>query len=45
MRAERIAKEADASSDLRGVVPRIGIKEGDSTVKMVAIKFGEVRGG
>jgi hypothetical protein len=44
MRTKRVSKELDASGNFRGVVPGVGVKEGDSVLEVVAISFGEVRG-
>ena len=41
MRTEGVAKESDASGNFRGMVPRVGVEEGDGTVEVVSINFGE----
>ncbi len=37
-----VAKESDASGNFRGMVPRVGVEEGDGAVEVVSISFGEI---
>jgi hypothetical protein len=42
MRTKGVAEEPDASSNFRGMVPRVGVEEGDGAVEVVSICFGEI---
>jgi hypothetical protein len=42
MRTKGVAEESDASGNFRGVVPRVGVEEGDGAVEVVSISFGEI---
>jgi hypothetical protein len=42
MRTKGVAEEPDASGNFRGMVPRVGVEEGDGAVEVVSISFGEI---
>ncbi len=39
MGAKRVSKESDVGGNFGGGVPRVGVKEGESTLEMIAISF------
>ncbi len=44
MRTKVVAKESDASGNFRGMVPRVGVEEGDGAVEVVSISREKVKG-